>query len=279
MVMAKHVQKVCITTLKKKLDPSLSEALLFLHAISGCDTTSRPHGIGKVTVLKKYAALKNSTYIFMSPSSSKEAIEKAGEKALLVIYGCPTSPNLNSARVKKFQVMVATSAGYVPPEKLPPTTEAASHHSHRTYHQVQAWRENDVSSELWGWLASSAGLVPVRMAQPAAPERLLTTIRCNCGGRCDNKKYTCRKNGLQCTPACGQCKGISCLNTKPCYKRACARQLTPSVVSHPSYCQELCIVTMGAKFELKKLNFKLLTFFVLLITSRTHFQNLVISFE
>ncbi|KAK3735834.1 hypothetical protein QZH41_007479 [Actinostola sp. cb2023] len=136
MVMAKHVQKVCITTLKKKLDPSLSEALLFLHAISGCDTTSRPHGIGKVTVLKKYAALKNSTYIFMSPSSSKEAIEKAGEKALLVIYGCPTSPNLNSARVKKFQVMVATSAEYVPPEKLPPTTEAASHHSHRTYHQI-----------------------------------------------------------------------------------------------------------------------------------------------
>ncbi|KAK3753792.1 hypothetical protein QZH41_006474 [Actinostola sp. cb2023] len=114
MVMAKHVQKVCITTLKKKLDPSLSEALLFLHAISGCDTTSRPHGIGKVTVLKKYAALKNSTYIFMSPSSSKEAIEKAGEKALLVIYGCPTSPNLNSARVKKFQVMVATSAGLKP---------------------------------------------------------------------------------------------------------------------------------------------------------------------
>ncbi|KAK3713858.1 hypothetical protein QZH41_001887 [Actinostola sp. cb2023] len=101
----------------------------FVTCTCGCDTTSRPHGIGEVTVLKKHAALKNSTYIFMSPSSSKEAIEKAGEESLLVIYGCPTSPNLNSARVETFQVKVATSAGYVQPEKLPPTTEAASHQS------------------------------------------------------------------------------------------------------------------------------------------------------
>ncbi len=63
---------------KKNLDPSLSEAFLFLHSISGCDTTSRPYGIGKVTVLLKYAALQKSTSIFMSPSSSKEDIKKAG---------------------------------------------------------------------------------------------------------------------------------------------------------------------------------------------------------
>ena len=69
---------VCITTLKKELGPPLLKGLLFLHAISGCDTTSRPHGIRKVTVLKKNAALKNSITIFMSPCSSKEDIERAG---------------------------------------------------------------------------------------------------------------------------------------------------------------------------------------------------------
>ena len=36
-------QTMCITTLKKKLDPTLSEVLLFLHALGVCDIISRPY--------------------------------------------------------------------------------------------------------------------------------------------------------------------------------------------------------------------------------------------
>lgn len=212
MVTAKHT--VCINTLKKKLDPALSESLLFLHAFSGCDTTSRPYGIGKVTVLTKYTALNKSAAVFMSPSSSKQDIEQAGEDAMLEIYGCTTSLSLNAARVTKFLLKVATSTQYVSPEKLPPTNEAAAFHSHRTYHQVQRWLGNDIASDVWGWKTTPAGLVPIRMTQPAAPEQLLKVIRCNCGGQCDKKTCTCRKNGLQCTPACGQCRGITCTNVQ-----------------------------------------------------------------
>ncbi len=212
MYMVTSKRTVCITTLKKHLDPALSEALLFMHALSGCDTTSRPYGIGKVTILTKYTSLRKSTSVFMSPCSSKEDIEKAGEEAMPVIYGCTTSPTLCCARVSKFQLKVATSAGYVTPEKLPPTTDAAALHSHRTYHQVQVWRGNNMAPDGWGWRVSSAGRLPIRMTQPAAPERLLKIIRCNCSGKCDKKTCTCRKNGLQCTPACGQCKGITCIN-------------------------------------------------------------------
>ena len=50
MITAK--QNVCITTLSKRLDPLLTKNLLFLHGVSGCDTTSRPFGIGKVGVIK-----------------------------------------------------------------------------------------------------------------------------------------------------------------------------------------------------------------------------------
>ncbi len=215
MYMVTSKQTVCLTTLKQKLDPALSGSLPFMHALSVCDSTSRPYGIGKATVLTKYAALKISTAVFMSPSSTKEAIELAGAEALLVIYGSKTAPSLDSARVMKFQLKVATSAGYVPPEKLPPTNNAAVFHSYRTYHQVQAWRGNDMSPEDWGWRSSSTCLVPVRMTQPAAPEKLLRIIRCNCGGKCDKKTCSCRKNGLQCTPACGQCRGITCTNGPP----------------------------------------------------------------
>ena len=38
MITAK--QNVCITTLSKRLDPLSTENLLFLHAVSKCDTTS-----------------------------------------------------------------------------------------------------------------------------------------------------------------------------------------------------------------------------------------------
>ena len=168
---------VCITTLKKKLDPPLSEGLLFLHAISRCDTISRPHGIGKVIILKKYVVLKNSTIIFKSLCSSKKDIERAEEKALLDIYCSAKSQNLNAARVEKFQVEVATSSVYGAPKKLPPTTDAASFHSYRTYHQVRVWRRNDLPPIDWGWVNSPNGLVPERMDQPAAPELLLKTIR------------------------------------------------------------------------------------------------------
>ena len=48
MITAK--QNVCITTVSKRLDPLLTKNLLFLHTVSGCDTVSRPFGIGKVGV-------------------------------------------------------------------------------------------------------------------------------------------------------------------------------------------------------------------------------------
>ena len=57
------------------------------------------------------------------------------------------------------------------------------------------------------------GLVSVKMSEPAAPAQLMQNIRCNCGARCDTRSCTCFKNGLQCTPACGQCKGIACQNS------------------------------------------------------------------
>ena len=130
-------RKICIKTLQAGLDPRLVASLPFLHALSGCDTTSRPYGIGKGTVLSKYVELHQFATVFMSPSSSHEEIKQAGEQALLIVYGSSTS-DLNAARVEKFQAKVATSSGIVPPEKLPPTSDAATQHSLRVYHQVRA---------------------------------------------------------------------------------------------------------------------------------------------
>ena len=123
-----------------------------------------------MTVLSKYAALSRAVDVFVSANSSKGDIEKLGEKAILVIYGCTSSLTLNDTRVARFLQRVATSTQYVSPEKLPPTSDAAALHSHRTYHQVQTWYGRDIPAGEWGWKQSPTGLVPIRMNQAAAPE-------------------------------------------------------------------------------------------------------------
>jgi len=67
--------------------------LLFLHAILGCDTTSRLHGIGKALALKILKQIPcrflQKAEIFDRPAgtvTTKEDIIVAGEKALLSLY-------------------------------------------------------------------------------------------------------------------------------------------------------------------------------------------------
>ena len=90
-------QTMCITTL------SLSESILFLHALSGCDTTSRPYGIGKVTVLTKYTTLNTSGTVFISPSSSQQDIQQAREDAMLEIYNNNNNNNCLKSNIQKVQ--------------------------------------------------------------------------------------------------------------------------------------------------------------------------------
>ena len=57
-------------------------------------------------------------------------------------------------------------------------------------------------------------LNPIKTLLPAAPERLLKIIRCNCKLNCDSKRCTCRKHGLCCSAGCGECRGVGCSNSR-----------------------------------------------------------------
>lgn len=52
-----------------------------------------------------------------------------------------------------------------------------------------------------------------RTLLPPAPEKLLNTIFCNCKKGC-SAKCGCKKIGLQCSPACTNCQGVSCSNVQ-----------------------------------------------------------------
>ena len=47
--------------------------------------------------------------------------------------------------------------------------------------------------------------------QPA-PEALLRVVRCNCLSDCSSMRCTCKKHDLECSAACGHCRGTSCTN-------------------------------------------------------------------
>jgi len=106
---------------------------LFVHAILGCDTTSRLHGIGKGAALKKIqsnAHFLEQAKIFSHQAAKKEDVVRAGEKALLYLYNGMPEESLDSLRYSRYCQKVATGNTCVQPES--PTNFSSSFISQST---------------------------------------------------------------------------------------------------------------------------------------------------
>jgi hypothetical protein len=103
---------------------------------------------------------------------------------------------------------VRTSKKAIQPKSLPPTSAAAKFHSQRVYHQVQAWKKVGLDAEEWGWKIVDGRMIPVQTTQDVAPRELLEFVRCQCKSGCSTKHCGCKKTGIPCTTACGECKGV-----------------------------------------------------------------------
>ena len=201
---------------KTVLGRNVTSSILFVHALLGCDTTSRVHGIGKGIALKKAkinAQFRQLAGVFNRSDSSREDVIEAGEKALLSVFNAASTESLNSLRYTKYCQKVATGNVCLQPENLPPTSSAASFHSLRVYLQVQEWKQNQLRPQDWGWRLSDGRLLPILTDRPPAHQSLLEMIRCNCRTDCNTQRCSCKKHGLECSSACGVCKGESCLNS------------------------------------------------------------------
>ena len=193
--------------------------MLFLHAFMGYDTTSHLFGIGKGSIRKKFrenVSLQQAAVIFDNPNSTLSQVEQAGEAALVAIYNGKTEDTLNGLRHKRYCDKVATSLALVDPKTLPPTSAAAKYHSKRVFLQINQWKDSecDMIPDEWGWKRADNGLYPVTTDKAPAPAELLKIIRCNCTTDCASARCSCKKHGMKCSMACGQCRGSSCLNAK-----------------------------------------------------------------
>jgi len=183
------------------LGRNICDNILFLHAILGCDTTSRFFSLGKGLALKKAKSSQyflDQTAVFRRPNAMMTDIVIAGENDIVSL--------------QIFCRKVSTSTACVQPRSLPPTSASAKYHSLRVYQQVQQWLGNDLPPEDWGWTIKDNKMIPVPTDMKPAPAYLLEAIRCNCKSGCETQRCGCRKFGLDCSLACGECKGMHCSN-------------------------------------------------------------------
>lgn len=137
--------------------PFCKENILFLHAVTGCDTTSSFFGKGKKIAISlmenksKNINLKNAIEAFKIVGQSHESIFENGITFLLSLYGAPEKTTcIDEYRYVSFAKAVANNTKTLKPvklESLPPTSDAARQHFYRVYLQVQNWMSNEMSPE------------------------------------------------------------------------------------------------------------------------------------
>ena len=203
---------------KQILGDNICKAILLIHALLGCDTTSRMFSIGKQVALQKFRKtekLRNEISTFTDPTSKQEDVVKAGEKLMVTIYGGKDDITLDRLRYEKFHQKLASSSIAIARETINPTSSAASFHSLRVYHQVECWASReDLEPTHWGWKVRKGKIYPIYTNKKAAPQSLLKVIRCGCKGDCNKNQCTCRRHNIECSIMCKECHGISCFNCR-----------------------------------------------------------------
>ena len=73
---------------KSALGLDVCSGILYMHALLGCDTTSRVHGIGKGVAVKKFqknALFRDQAKVFNNTAASKDEVIAAGERSLVCL--------------------------------------------------------------------------------------------------------------------------------------------------------------------------------------------------
>ena len=172
---------------------------------------------GKSALLKKIQSdkhLMQAAQAFLSLQSSSAEIQRAGEQTMVILYNGKPDESLNGLWYKHYNEKVATNVVHVQPQVLPPTEAVTKFHSFRVFYQICQWMgcSNEMLPVAWGRKISESGLTPIQTDLLPAPEDLLKVIRCGCTTDCSSLRCSCRKNGLKCTVACSNCKGLACQN-------------------------------------------------------------------
>lgn len=153
----------------------VKDNILFLHAFSGCDTTSLFFRQGKIKFVKlfdKNKELQDIISIFLDSNANANDIDEAGQFFISILYAAKcVEISLNKLRCELFAKSLSKKGCNL--ASLSPTQAAARHHSLRTNHQIQMWIGNEKNPLNWGWKNSKYGLFPI--ATYPAPQSILNS--------------------------------------------------------------------------------------------------------
>ena len=178
-----------INELKIVLGEELCSQLLFLHAYTGCDTTSKIFGVGKKSVFHKMvkggATLKDCATSFLLSEQTAASIVNKGCQTMAVIFWGTRTDFFSSLRYNVLGKKVVSSQSFVTPKRLPPTESSTKFHCLRVYYQIMVWlgQESDMDTCEWG-----CQFVPTESDMNADPDSLLKIIHCNCTTACSTSR-------------------------------------------------------------------------------------------
>ena len=81
------------------MEPVVKKHILFLHAWTGCDTTSSIYGQGKTSLIKKIKSsreLQRHAEIISNPWAEENEVVEAGENIFIIMYGGKFTDTLNT---------------------------------------------------------------------------------------------------------------------------------------------------------------------------------------
>ena len=161
----------------KEIQDTLGEIkqyILFIHAFTGCDTTSAIYNKGQSKALN-LARTNRDLYLhmnmFVQDSSSHDDIAHAGEMFFLALYDAQKFSTLNKYRPIAYKRGVAKNSlsGRFQLASIPPTSAAARQHCYRVYLKTQEWMGHNMPPTEWGWQVIDQTLIPIATDQPLAP--------------------------------------------------------------------------------------------------------------
>ena len=180
--------------LSKELDPLLIECLPAIHAITGCDTTSK--------VAAKTSIFSKSTDLNLIKDFGKRmlttAMLKKAETFILQLLGKEECASFNELRYIQYY----DSQKHLSLTKLVCCSSSLQYHLKRAYLQTHIWLNGasqypyKLEPTSYGYKQTEIGLQPQLVKLPIKPKDF--PLPCTCL-LCATKRCSCRTAGISCT--------------------------------------------------------------------------------
>ena len=204
-----RIRYLDITKLRHALGGDTCEALIGMHAFTGCDTVSAFAGRGKLTTLKKMVSDETYQQAFNSLGTSWEVSQELFQQIQAITCRMYLS-STNTTEVNKLRYQLfCAKRGEIESSQLPPCEDCLFMHTLRANYQAAIWRRSLQNKPIvpecigLGWTIDEDGKLSVDwMRGSPAPDAVLQMLSCKCVRSCKLPDCTCLSNGLKCTDMC-----------------------------------------------------------------------------